>query len=89
MTDTKFRSLAELMAEEEATTLKKVRAEIAAERKAWLDLTQDERNAITAAKEARMAAYEESGEEPTDCDICGEELDDGDCPVCDGDGELE
>ena len=47
-------------------------------------LAQDAADA--AKRAARAAAYIEpvAAPEPTTCDVCGEDLDDGDCPSCDG-----
>jgi hypothetical protein len=54
------KTFAEILAEEEMIAIAKVRAEMAAERRAWLALTDAERAAITAEREAYWRDIEEA-----------------------------
>ncbi|CAB5187270.1 hypothetical protein UFOVP166_26 [uncultured Caudovirales phage] len=53
----------DIFREEEARLLAEGRADIAAETAAWNALTQTERDAITAEREARFAALDDAAED--------------------------
>lgn len=77
-------TLAELMAEDDATRLAEARAEIAQEKAEYDALSDDEKAARTAAYEAK---YGESDVEKFDCYECGSTLSEGErerdkCDTC-------
>ena len=63
-----YKTLDELMAEEEAAALEKGRAEIAAEDAAWAALPPEQKLAIIAAREARYTDIPDDEEEGSDDD---------------------
>lgn len=71
--------------EEEERRVEAERKLIAAEDAAWRALPQAERDRIIAEREAKKDALfsDEEPEDPTSCDMCGDDLDDGECPFCD------
>jgi hypothetical protein len=60
---TEPKTLGELLAEDEAAALAKARADIAAERRAWLALSDAERASITANREAYWRDIEDTNVE--------------------------
>lgn len=78
----------DLFKEEEERRVQEERKLIAAEDAAWRALPQAERDRIIAERQAKWDALSEEqetdNEDPTSCDMCGDDLDDGECPSCDG-----
>lgn len=56
-------TLADLMREDEEAALAKARQEIAGEKQAWADMTPEQREAQTAAYEAKYANFNFNEEE--------------------------
>jgi hypothetical protein len=80
----------ELFEREEQKRLAHERQLIADEKAAWDALTPEQKEAHAKAVEAKFAAWEQPPEpEPTECEICGADLDDEGCRYCDGGEEPE
>jgi len=50
-------------------------------------LAQDAADAARRAARALARPEPAATPEPTTCDVCGEDLDDGECPYCEGEDE--